>query len=207
MDQAEIDHREQNLNAHFAWSLALWGSAEMDRKSGNLICAAYAYYYAVLNAGFASMNAFHLAPFDDLQKVDHQVILRYFQNWFLGDHANELYRLKQIREATSYLALESPAAKLRVVRGHGFGFRNENGSDRISFLEAVNEVAQASKSLIRYLLGKTHDFCSVTKLRHPTTGADSWLEDYLGEDLFPHVFPDNSRSEILRAGFSLLKSE
>ena len=44
MDQDEQHERDMNLNAHFAWGLAMWASAEIALEEGLLLPAAISYY-------------------------------------------------------------------------------------------------------------------------------------------------------------------
>jgi len=205
MESAEMTHREHNLNAHFAWALALWGSAETSRQAGSTLCAAYSYYFSVVHAGYAWMNALPRIPIEDLQKVDHQVVLKHLGFYLIGDHANELFKLKQIREATSYLAIPEPATKLRIVQGHPFGFTTEHTNR--SFFEALDDASLSSKSLLLHLLSQIQHFSTISKIRSPAMGDATWQNEYLNEDMFLHVFPEKSRGHILRTGFSILNPE
>lgn len=207
MDDQEKHEREMNLNAHFCWALAMWGSAEVAREQSNNIVACYGYYYAGFHAGFAFLNTDHTFHMDSMREIKHGKVESWLNDKLPFRLSVDYSLLRQYREATSYLGMDTPANKMCVVRGHPFGFTLDSEGRAINFYAAVQEASGASARLVRHLLAEIEKHCALHGWRGPKRGDSAWLEDYLQEDVLLGVIPRNKEGKnILGRAFSLLNA-
>ena len=97
------------MNAHFCWSLAMWGSADMAREQSNYIVACYGYYYSVYHAGFALICTDHSFHTEDMLQMKHSKIESWLSDRLPLKLALDFTLLRRYREVTSYLGMDQPA--------------------------------------------------------------------------------------------------
>ena len=195
--------REMTMNAHFAWGLAMWGSADIAAEQSNLLLACYGYYYSVFHAGVALIATDHSYHLDDMKQMRHSKLESWLQGRLELNSQMDFAMLQGFRESTSYLGMGSPSAKLRVIRGHPFGF--DLGSRRLGFAEAVREASDASRRIVLEVLGQLEQFCAHEGWRGPKCGDGDWVTEYLQEDLLLSVIPRGGNGgKMLSRAFSLL---
>lgn len=158
MDSSEQHQRTMNINAHFCWGLAMWGSAEIARENQSYLVACFGYYYSVFHTGFAWMNTDHTFHLESMNRVKHSKVESWLHDHLPLDLSIDFKLLRTFREVTSYLGMENPVSKLRVVRGHPFGF--DFGTERVDFFDAVERAQIASQDLITHILSELESFCS-----------------------------------------------
>lgn len=206
MNEDEKHNRNMNMNAHFAWALVMWGSAELARERENYLCSQISYYYSTFHAGFAVINTDHTFHFEDMKRISHSKVEDWLESKLPLELIHDFKILRQVRETINYLGSDEPASKLRIVRGHPFGFHI--GVKSLSFFEMVSEASYSSKRIILYLLNEIEDFCHTQSCWGPKRGSTLWQEEYLQEDLFLGVIPrGNDGVEILKRAFSLLEAD
>lgn len=186
----EILHaRQMNINAHFAWALAMWASAESAHQQKNNLLAAVGYYYSAFHAGFAAANTNLDIPPENLVRITHTKLKEYLEPMFPGFGGMYSYELLQgVRESVNYLGADGPVGKLRIVRGHGFGF-DEGGGVRYPFERALERAHQHSLMFLRAALVKIEGFCSTHGLTGPKSGDPYWMEEYIDENFLRGVIP------------------
>ena len=170
-----------NINAHFAWALAMWASAEAAQKRQNHLLAAVGYYYSAFHAGFAVVNTNLDIPKEKLVQITHSALKGYLEPLlpFPGMWYYEI--LQAIREGVNYLGADTPQGKLRIVRGNGFGF--DLGSKKVTFGQSLEMAHKHSLSFLRVCVAKLEAFCSQHKITGPKRGDSYWVSEYLDEDL------------------------
>ena len=188
-----------NLNAHFAWSLAMWGSADVAREENNFLLAPIGYYYSAFHSGFSLINTNHTIHVEDFTQVGHSQLV----SWLPIDLILDFNLLRGIRETINYLGAGNPQFKLKIVRGHPFLYTL--GKKDLPFFDTILEARDVSQRFIYKTLEKIEKFCSTEGWRGPKRGDNEWQTEYLGEDLLLNVIPRNDQGkEILRRAFSLL---
>lgn len=192
-----------NLNAHFAWALALWGSAEVAREDGNPMLVPIGYYYSAFHSGFALVNGSPKVPFNTLRRMGHATLRKLLEGQLSLVRIQDLLLLRDIRETMNYLGGEDPAHKLRIVRGHPFGF--EFDGTRYTYDQSLELARDVSK---RFIFAVMDAFSSVKQnvvQRVPARGDDDWLNEYLQEDFLLGVIPPGATGgRILKKAFSFL---
>jgi hypothetical protein len=199
--KSDVQHeREMILNAHFAWGLCLWASAEVARERGNTMLSPIGYYYAAFHAGFAAIMTDHTFNLAHTKDLKHNKM----EKW-LERNIPECHRifvdLKMIRETVNYLGVAdgSGAWKLRAVRGHEtMGVRfcvwTKNGLRTITspFIEMVSRAGAWSTKYMYRALDHIEAFCVKSNWRFPKRHDDEWFMEYLGEDFMHTVIPSEA---------------
>ena len=205
MEIEEKHNRIMNMNAHFAWALAMWGSAEIAMEEENYISAIIGYYYSIFHAGFSLANTDHTFHFEDMKRIKHAKVQSWLKNK-LSNKLNDDFRIiRWVRENVNYLGAQTPASKLRIIRGHPFGFNIDMWHGKISFFEMVNKTSHSSKNIILHILTILESYCKENKWPGPKKGDDWWVDEYLQEDVLLNVIPrGKSGIKILKKAFSLL---
>jgi hypothetical protein len=214
MNEAEKHQRTMNMNAHFAWSLAMWGSGDTARENGYNLLSPIGYYYAAFHAGFALANTDHTIHLEHLKHIGHTQLGSWIER-LMGDQSlHQFNLLRSVRETINYLGVadtnasapstSTPILKLGVVRGGPLLLRT-NGVE-VDFAQALLVAQEASKAFVIRALELIESFCATRNWSGPKRGDDQWLNEYLQEDVLVGVLPQGSaRHDILRRGFSLLK--
>jgi len=203
----EIQTRQMNLNAHFAWALTMWASAESAHQQNNTLLAAVGYYYSAFHAGFAAVNTNLDIPPEKLVRISHATLKGYLEPMFsaMGMYHYEL--LQGIRESVNYLGADGPTGKLGIVRGNGFGF-DEGGGVRYSFERALERANMHSLLFLRLCLARIETFCLNHEITGPKRAESFWIEEYIDEDFLRGVIPaDGEGLRILNRAASLLETE
>jgi hypothetical protein len=220
MNETEKHQRTMNINAHFAWSLAMWGSGDAARENGYNLFSPIGYYYAAFHAGFALANTDHTIHLEHLRHVGHTQLGSWVERLMGKQSAQQFNLLRSIRETINYLgvadasvsedststapATSTPKSKICVVRGGPLLLRT-NGAE-VDFPQALLVAQETSKSFVIRALELIEGFCATHNWPSPKRGDDRWLDDYLQEDVLVGVLPQgNARRDILSRGFSLLK--
>lgn len=200
----ESHNREMNINAHFAWALAMWGSGEQARKQENYICAATAYYYTLFHVGFAWISSDHTFHQEDTVRIHHNKVETWVEGKIPVALQIEWSKLRQVRETINYLGMGTPSRKLGFVRGRGLYF-GEPEKYNISFFDLVNESSDSARNIIRYVHAQIETECHKYGWVFAKRGDDLWVEEYLQEDAFLQIFPDtlNGR-ELVKSALSIL---
>lgn len=193
-----------NLNAHFAWAIGFWGSAEFAKEQGNFLLAPIGFYYSTFHAGFALLNTDHTMHLEHLSRTSHSALEKKLENHLDTTNQNRFKLLREIRENINYLGMEAPRGKLMVVRGHPYGFDLGLGNKK-SFFELVSLAQAESEQFLKYCLGKIEDHCSENEFwRGPKKNSWDWYDEYLQEDAFITVIPEQNRAKILRNAFNII---
>ena len=212
----EYHKRQMNMNAHLAWGLAFWSSGEVNREQGLYLVAPVAYYYSIFHTGFALLNTNLEIPLSKLSHIGHTKLQKLLTPMLPMSTIMIFDTLRQIRETVNYLGIGSPAGKLRVVRGHPFGFkveqpkRNGPGTEEIetNFFQAINEAATSSKEFIETALQVIETRCEEMTWRGPKRNDSDWFDEYLGEDLLLNIIPrEVSGRAVLMKMLSLIGAE
>lgn len=199
MNTKEKHQRILNLNAHFAWALAMWGSADVAREESNFLLAPIGYYYSAFHSGFALVNTNHTIHLENLKQVGHSQLV----SWLPLELTFDFNILREIRETTNYLGVGDPQTKLSIVRGHGF--RYILGSKHISFFDSILDARNYSLRFIHKTLDRIEEFCRQEKWPGPKRGDDNWQTEYIDEDFLLNVIPRSHQGpEILMRAFSVL---
>jgi hypothetical protein len=203
MTDDEKHQRTMNLNAHFAWALALWGSAEVAREDGNPMLVPIGYYYSAFHSGFAFLNASPKVPLSALTRMVHTRLRDLLEGLLPFMRIQDLSLLREVRETINYLGGGDPAHKLRIVRGHPFGFDiNDKPYTYEQSLELASDVSK------RFIFAVMDGLSSMNKLavnRIPTRGDEAWLDEYLQEDVLLGVIPRGATGvRVLKKAFSFL---
>lgn len=194
-----------NMNAHFCWGLAMWGSADLAREHHSYLVSCFGYYYSVFYAGFALMNTDHTFHLESMKRTKNKKVENWLDDRLPFTMSDDFKLLRAFREVTSYLGMEDPASKLRVVRGHPFGF--DFGTERVDFFDAVERAKNASRNLITYILSEIESFCIKNGWRGPKKGDDDWLDEYLQGDVLLRVIPRGEKGALIyKKAFSLLEA-
>jgi hypothetical protein len=162
----------------------------------------------------AETNTYH---YEDMRRINHSKIEKWISNR-LPRLESKFAELRRLREMFNYLGLEGDAAaKLRVVRGHGFGFdpsikATKSGSLAVtrtpSFFARVDYAKKASKAFLKAALRHIESHTKRLGLRHPkwNDANDEWFEEYLGEDFMLWVIPhEGGGTRILSKATDFLK--
>lgn len=195
-----------NLNAHFAWALAMWGSADIAREDGNLMLAPIGYYYSAFHAAYALLNTFRGIEDETFKRMGHTKLGELVERLMEPKHALAFGVLRDIRETINYLGGESSAQKLRIVRGHPFGFKLETG--KVSYEQTVLLARDMSENFILAVLDsfKRCDYTAVDRV--PKPGDEEWIDEYLQDDVLLGVIPRGTGgARILTRAFSLINPE
>ncbi len=205
MTKEEIHNRVMNMNAHFAWAIAMWGSAKNSKDEGNFLLAPIGFYYSTFHAGFALLNIDHTMHLEHLKRTSHSDLGKKLSNHLDIDNQNNFILLREIREAINYLGMEMPEGKLKLVRGHEFGF-DLGANGKYNYFQLVELSEDKSKTFIKFCLNKIQKHCEANVgWRGPKFNDDEWYDEYLQEDAFISVIPEKNRANILRSAFELLK--
>jgi hypothetical protein len=199
----DADNRTMNLNAHFAWALAMWGSADVAREEGNFMLAPIGFYYAAFHAGFSYLNSIKGIPLETLTRMGHGRLATLLDK-YVGDDklVEDLNLLREIRETINYLGHDTPAQKLQIVRGHGFGFQFID--KKVSFAELITMAQKKSRAFIFSILELfTYANMSVVN-RVPRRDDEEWVDSYLGDDFLLAIIPREANGpKILMRALSL----
>lgn len=188
------------INAHFAWSLFFWGSAECSLQDRNLLPAMIGFYYSAFHAGYALAASDHRNPDDSLRRVRHAEV----QAWVIAEKSRELtvafLFLRKCRESFSYLGFPTGLDRLHVVRGAPTGIALRAKS--FSFEESVQEGKAASEWFMNACWIRAADRLKKDPAgaRLPVRGSQDWLTEYLGEDALISVTSDPGR-RVARSAF------
>lgn len=202
----DMHKRQMNINAHFAWALAMWASAEAAHKRQNHLLAAVGYYYSAFHAGFAVVNTNLGIPKEKLVQITHSALKDYLEPLLPPGGMWHYELLQEIREGVNYLGADAPEGKLKIVRGNGFGF--DLGGARFTFERGLQMAHKQSLSFLRICVAKLEIFCAEHKIVGPKRGDSYWLTEYLDEDLLLGVIPrEGDGIEIVNRAASLLQKE
>ena len=204
MNEEEKQARIWNMNAHFAWSLAMWGSGEHARNIGSTLLASVGHYYSTFHAGFSVACTDHTINLKDYEHVDHGTVHRWTKR-LLGDEAGERFdRLRRMREALNYMGVGDPLSKFQLVRGTMAGF--DFDGTKVSFEEALATASSLSRGLVSAALDAIEVHGRKERWPGPRRGDTAWQDEYLQEDLLRTVFTTHeARKAVLGFGFGLLK--
>lgn len=197
-------NRTMNLNAHFAWALGFWASAEIARTDGNLMLAPIGYYYSAFHAAYAYLNAVPGIEPATFARMGHAQLSNLVDQ-YLGDNLrNNFDELRAIRETVNYLGFGEPEKKLRIVRGHPFHFLI--GKNQHNFIEIVNLAKAQSNIFIVEILDSLKALKTKAVDTIPLRGDidENWLQEYMQEDILLGVMPVEMRGRVLRLARSLL---
>lgn len=202
----DLHTRQMSMNAHFAWALAMWASAEAAHRRNNTLLAAVGYYYSAFHAGFAVVNTSLAIPNEKLVQITHSALKGYLEPLLPAGGMIHYEFLQGIREGVNYLGADSAAGKLKVVRGSGFGF--ELGGVSVTFDRSLEMAQKHSLSFLRICVSVIEAFCANQKLVGPKRGNSYWVSEYLDEDLLLGVIPrDEDGIHIVNRAASLLETE
>lgn len=203
---SDLHTRQMNLNAHFAWALAMWASAEAAHKRENTMLAAIGYYYSAFHAGFAVVNTSLTIPVEKLVRITHSALRDYLDPLLPPMSMLHFVLLQEIREAINYLGATSPESKLRIVRGHGFGF--DLGDTQITFTRGLEMAHKQSLQFLGLCLSVLEEFCAKEGIVGPKRGDAYWASEHLDDDVLLHVIPRNGDGNaILQRAFTLLSGD
>lgn len=203
----DLHNRQMSLNAHFAWALAMWASAEAAHKRKNTLLAAVGYYYSAFHAGFAVVNTIKAIPNEKLVQITHSALKGYLEPLLPAGAMIHYALLQDIREAVNYLGAGSAIGKLKTVRGDGFGFDLGNGV-KITFERSLEMAQHQSLSFLRICVDALEAFCSTGNVVGPKRGDSHWVGEYLDDDLLRGVIPrEGDGIEIVKRAALLLEKE
>jgi hypothetical protein len=195
---AKVQHeREMILNAHFAWGLCLWASAEVARERGNTMLAPVGYYYAAFHAGFAGIMTDHTFNLEHTKELKHNKLEKWLKR-NIPECFDIFLDLQKIRETVNYLGVAdgSGAWKLRAVRVHetmGIKFRilTKDGLRTVNspYIEVVSRAGAWSTKFMYKSLDYIESFCRKHNWRYPIRHDEEWFDEYLGEDFMHSVIP------------------
>lgn len=225
MDETEKHQRTMNINAHFAWALAMWGSGDAARENGYNLLSPIGYYYAAFHAGFALANTDHTIHLEHLRHIGHTQLGSWVERLMGVPSALHFNLLRSIRETINYLGVadasasseadtsntsvptpstSTPQSKLCVVRGGPLLLRIKG--TEVDFPQTLLVAQESSRIFVLRALELIEGFCKTHNWPGPKRGDEQWFDEYLQEDVLVGVLPQgNARREILRRGFSLLK--
>lgn len=187
MNDKEKHFRKMNIGAHIAWGAAMWASAEVAKESKNYLNSVIGFYYSVFHLGFALINTDHSFHVDNMKRISHKKVEKWLET-HLHFNENINYKiLRIVRENINYLGMGSPASKLRIVRGHPFGYGF--GYEKVDFFEMVEKASKSSKKIFDKLLGKIEVFCKQNHWQPLQFGREYYIEEYLSEDVLLNVLP------------------
>lgn len=205
MNAEERQRRIWNMNAHFVWALAAWGSAE-DAEPTSPILAAVGYYYAAFHAGYATGCTDSRVTEDKFERVDHGTVHSWISALLGAEASRHFRRLQHLRNTLNYLGVGGPLNKFLLVQGRPVPFRLEDGTTN-SFADALAESRLTSRSVLYEALAHIERHCATEKWPGPKRGDDYWQVEYLQDDLLLSVFPtDEARRRTLARGFGLLRA-
>lgn len=203
MTDDEKHQRTMNLNAHFAWALALWGSAEVAREDGNPMLVPIGYYYSAFHSGFSLLNASSKVPLSALSRIGHTRLKNLLEGILPFMRIRDLSVLREIRETINYLGGGDPAHKLRIVRGHPFSFDIDGKS--YTYEQSLELARDVSKQFIFAVMDTLVSMSEPAVNRIPARGDDAWLDEYLQEDVLLGVIPRGAAGmRVLKKAFSFL---
>ncbi|HEV2328585.1 MAG TPA: hypothetical protein VGY56_07340 [Verrucomicrobiae bacterium] len=202
----DLHKRQMNINAHFAWALAMWASAEAAHNRKNYLLAAVGYYYSAFHAGFAVVNTNLAIPKEKLVQITHSALKAYLEPLLPPGGMWHYDLLQGIREGVNYLGADAPEGKLRIVRGNGFGF--DLGESRFTFERGLEMAHKQSLSFLQICVAKLEAFCAENKMVGPKRGDSYWVNEYLDEDLLRGVIPrEGDGIEIIKRAAALLQTD
>jgi len=202
----DLHQRQMNINAHFAWALTMWASAEAAHKRQNHLLAAVGYYYSAFHAGFAVVNTNMDIPKEKLVQITHSVLKDYLEPLLPPGGMWHYELLQGIREGVNYLGADAPEGKLRIVRGNGFSF--DLGESRFTFERSLEMAHKQSLSFLRVCVATLETFCAAHKIVGPKRGDSYWVTEYLDEDFLLGVIPrEGNGIQIVNRAASLLQHE
>ncbi|MBX7106044.1 MAG: hypothetical protein K1X57_18320 [Gemmataceae bacterium] len=200
MDEQERHGREMNLNAHFAWALAMWGSADVAREEGLLLPASIGYYYSGFHACFALVNTNPTIPLSALKRIGHTKLEGWIEEMGVGMLQFWFKELRGVRETVNYLGLGDPAHKLKTVRGGGLVFGMLDGNK--PFREAIDHTRVLSLRVLTKALSFIETWAKANKVMSPKKGEPNgnWLNEYMQEDFLASILPldDDMRRRVLK---------
>lgn len=204
MNETEQHMREANLNAHFCWALAMWGSAEVASENESYLVASFGYYYSAFHAVLAMISTDHTFHLEDMSRITHEKVESWLESRGSLVRVLDFKLLRSLREVTSYLGVGDPISKLRVVRGHPFGF--DLGGEHVTFFASIDAARSAARNLLDFALAAIGLHCEAAGWRGPRRGDRNWLEEYLQEDALLWVVPrGGSGAKLLAKAFAVLE--
>ncbi|PDT81800.1 hypothetical protein [Sinorhizobium sp. BJ1] len=204
MSDQDQHNRTMNLNAHYAWSFALWASAEAARTSGNLVLAPIGYYYSVFHSAYAYLNAVPgIAP-TTFDRMGHQPLSNLIEQHLGSDLQKDFDEMRDLREAINYLGMGSAEGKLRVLRGHPLRFGTPSQSASLDNM--ISRARNKSRDFIITTLDRVAALPSQAADTFPKRGDDdeNWLLEYMQEDIYLGLMSDDMRGKAVRIVRELL---
>jgi hypothetical protein len=197
-------NRTMNLNAHFAWAMGLWGSAEAARADGNLMLAPIGYYYSTFHAAYAYLNAVPGIEPATFELMGHSQLSNLIERHLSVELRGDFDRLRDVRETINYLGFGEPTAKLRIVRGNPLYF--VIGDKQYSFVQIVDMAKDRSHAFITGVLDKLAGLKVKAVDTVPIRGDvdENWLQGYMQEDMLLGVMSDYMRGRVLSLACGLL---
>jgi hypothetical protein len=207
MTNEEQHEREMNMNAHFQWSMAFWGSGEAARESGNLLLAPIGYYYSAFHSAFAMMNTDHSVQLESLKRMRHSRLQAMVESRLDPLSGARLALLRDVRETMNYLGADSAAHKMGVIHGHPFGFEL-SPSRRLDYRSTIELARTESLKFFDTVLQFLEYFCHSKDWRGPKWDNPDWLDEYFHEDYLLSVIPrEKDGSCVLLHALSLLDGD
>jgi hypothetical protein len=197
-------NRTMNLNAHFAWAIGFWGSADAARTEGNLMLAPIGYYYSTFHAAYAYLNAVPRIEPATFERMGHSQLSNLIEQHLSVELRADFDRLRDIRETINYLGFREPRKKLRIVRGHPLYF--VVGDDEYSFVQIVELAKDQSHAFITGVLDKLAGLKVKAVDTFPIRGDvdGNWLQEYMQEDMLLGVISEDMRGRVVCLARGLL---
>ena len=198
MDETERHTREMNLNAHFAWGLAMWGSADVAREEGLFLPASIGYYYSAFHACFAAINTNTAIPFTSLNRTGHTKLQEWIGDFLPGAIPIYFQVLRDLREGMNYLGLGDAASKLSVIRGAPLSAYK----DDVDFKASVMRARALSLNVLHRVLEHLATWRPANRVTVPKRNdpEQHWLTEYMQEDFLASVLPEDdvARTKLLK---------
>lgn len=197
MSDREQHNRTMNLNAHYAWSFALWSSAESARTTGNMVLAPIGYYYSSFHSAYAYLNAVPGITPSTFERMGHQPLSNLIEQHLGNDLQKDFDEMRDLREAINYLGMGEPSGKLRVLRGHALRFVTPSQS--IGLQDMILRARDKSRAFIIKTLDKVVELPSKAVDTFPRRGDadENWLTEYMGEDIYLGLMQDEMRGKAI----------
>jgi hypothetical protein len=197
-------NRTMNLNAHLAWAIGFWGSADAARTDGNLMLAPIGYYYSTFHAAYAYLNAVPGIEPATFERMGHSQLSNLIEHHLGVELRADFERLREVRETINYLGFGEPRKKLRIVRGHPLYF--VVGDDEYSFVQIVELAKDKSHAFITGVLDKLAGLKLKAVDTIPIRGDvdENWFQEYMQEDTLLGVISEDTRGRILSLARGLL---
>jgi hypothetical protein len=162
------------------------------------------FYYSTFHAGYAFLNAVPGLSPRTFDRMGHSQLAGLIESHLNSELRSHFEILREVRETINYLGVGEPNSKLKVVRGHPFGFTI--GSENLSYVDAIEMTKERSRAFLYGALDQLSGMPSRIVDAFPRRADDdqNWLQEYIQEDMLLNVIGGDARGRVMSRVLTLL---